>query len=63
MDVCIDSYNLIEQIQFYPKNDEILNTLFIASHDINDSQKRMYKAYFINYDWEQIFKQNPYVSL
>ena len=48
-EVCTDTFDMIELIWFYPKTDSLLDSLFIAMHDICTFQKMFTEAYVIEH--------------
>ena len=50
--VCTDTFDFIELIWFYPKKDALLDSLFVAMHDIHTCQKKFKEAYVIHHDWD-----------
>ena len=49
-EVCTDTFDMIELIWFYPKTDSLLDSLFVAMHDICTCQKMFTEAYVIEHD-------------
>ena len=45
-------FDFIELIWFYPKMDALLDSLFVAMHDIRTCQKKFKEAYVIHHDWD-----------
>ena len=52
VEVCTDTFDFIELIWFYPKTDALLDSLFVAMHDIRTCQKKFKQAYVIHHDWD-----------
>ena len=61
-EVCLNTFDLIEDMSYFPKDDDIYRTLWYQAHEILESQKRMKSHYFIKYHWDLIFSHpNPRV--
>ena len=52
IEVCTDTFDLIELIWFYPKMDVLLDSLFVALCDIRTCQKKFTEVYVIVHDWD-----------
>ena len=60
--VCSNTFDLIEDMSYFPKDDDMYRTLWYQTHDILESQNRMKDKYYIKYNWDLIFSHpNPRV--